>query len=91
MSYISGQFPPFSGLLSVYLVTQDGLLHQPRVPVQADPRIAPAPHLAQAHGPRSWTCPLVSAKVAASKLTWSSKHSASMSFFKGGREEEFSN
>lgn len=73
---------------AVYLVTQDGLLHQPRVPVQANPRIAPAPHLAQAHGPRSRTCPVVSAKVAASKLTWSSKHSASMSSSNGAEREE---
>lgn len=28
-----------------YLVAQDGLLYQPRVPIQADPGIAPAPHL----------------------------------------------
>lgn len=33
-----------------YLVAQDGLLHQPRVTVQADPGIAPAPHLREAAG-----------------------------------------
>lgn len=31
-----------------YLVTQDGLLHQPSVAVQADPGIAPAPHFGDA-------------------------------------------
>lgn len=90
MSYISGQFRTFSGLVSVYLVAQDGLLHQPRVPVQTDPRIAPAPHLAHAHRPRSWTCKVVNPKVAASKLAWSLKHSASMSSPNGAEQEEVS-
>lgn len=90
MSYISGQCRTFSGLVSVYLVTQDGLLHQPRVPVQTDPRVAPAPHLAHAHRPRSRTCPVVNSKVAASKMAWSLKHSASMSSLNGAEREEVS-
>lgn len=34
-----------------YLVAQDGLLDQPRVAIQADPGIAPAPHLRVLPGP----------------------------------------
>lgn len=90
MSYISGQFTTFFGLVSVYLVTQDGLLYQPRIPVQTDPRIASAPHLGHAHRPRSRTWPVVSTKVDASKLAWSSKHSASMSSSNGAEWEEVS-
>lgn len=33
-----------------HLVAQDGLLHQPRVTVQADSGIAPAPHLRDVPG-----------------------------------------
>lgn len=35
-----------------YLVAQDGLLDQPRVAIQADPGIAPAPHLRVLPGPQ---------------------------------------
>lgn len=88
MNFISGQLRTLSGLVSVYLVTQDGLLHQPRVPIQTDPRIAPAPHLAQAHGPRSRTCPVESTKVAASSWPGPQKHSASMSSPNGAEREK---
>lgn len=37
-------------MIRSYLVTQDGLLNQPSVTVQADPGIAPAPHLRDAPG-----------------------------------------
>lgn len=35
-----------------YLVAQNGLLDQPRVAIQADPGIAPAPHLRVLPGPQ---------------------------------------
>lgn len=38
------------GVAPPYLIAQDGLLHQPRVSVQANPGIAPAPHLREAPG-----------------------------------------
>lgn len=37
-------------MIPSYLVTQDGLLNQPSVTVQADPGIASAPHLRGAQG-----------------------------------------
>lgn len=46
MSATKGQL----GRVPAYLVAQDGLLHQSRVTVQADPGIAPAPHLRDAPG-----------------------------------------
>lgn len=37
-------------MIPSYLVTQDGLLNQPSVTVQADPGIAPASHFGDAPG-----------------------------------------
>lgn len=56
-------------VVSAYLVAQDGLLHQPRVPVQADPGIAPAPHPPDAQEPRLTTCS--AARAVAAKQAWS--------------------
>lgn len=46
--FIQGQCPGSSHftLTYTYLMAQDGLMHQPSIAVQADPRVTPAPHRA---------------------------------------------